>query len=107
MSWGSAGLNFEWQERIYPVEAQIVKNLIYPAVIGMDILREHRSITFDFNGPKSPINICLSLNEIMIKPLKLIPDIDISKIRPIAIPSRPHYKEKEFFARECQLSMNQ
>jgi len=46
---GKAIVTVEWDGRIYDVEVNVVNSLVAPMVLGMDVLRRHKSVTLNFN----------------------------------------------------------
>ena len=45
---GKGAIIVEWNECFYDVDVNIVTSLVAPMVLGMDVLRRHKSVTMNF-----------------------------------------------------------
>jgi len=51
----------------------VMDNLMWDVIVGREFLKEHQSVSFEFGGPKRPLN----LNSLDV--LKVVRQFDFSK----------------------------
>ena len=91
------GENIYKNTKIFTTESLVAK-----MIIGKDILSKHSAVTLQFGGKLSETTLCLSISQLKITPLELLPGIDIQKIKPIATRSRINLRNKDFIHNQIQ-----
>lgn len=86
----------------HSVKLTIVTQLVAPLIVGLDILRQYSDITIDLGGHLESSRFCLALSTMNTQPYSLIPGVDISKLKPIAMPSRRHVQHQTFIEKEIE-----
>ena len=70
------------------VTLAVLKDLCADLIIGRDVLQQHRSVSFDFGGPRSPLQVCI-FHAAKVEPAKLFSSLS-SDCKPISVKSRRH-----------------
>ena len=88
---------------IYDVTLNVVDNLIVPLIIGMNLLRQHSKVIMSFGGSMEPLEFCFALFPIRGTPTyRLLPNVDIDKLKPVATPSRRYSPHSDFIKSEIK-----
>jgi len=93
---GKCQLEMEWDSRYYSPEVLVVPSLVAPVVLGLDVLKQHESLTLNFAGSKDAISVCMALQSISCTKYDLLPGVDTTKLKPIATSSRPNRNHTSF-----------
>ena len=100
-------------ERDYPDQKlYIMKNLCVDVILGLDWQARHKSLTFKFNGPEPPIEVCDSneepgvcaLAQMDTEPAQLFANLT-PDCKPVAAKSRRYRLADKRFIREEVLSL--
>lgn len=78
----------------------VTDSLVSPLIIGRDILGQHSQIAIHLGGWDKQATFCAALKSLQIEPPTLLPGVEVSKIKPIATPSRPNQRHSQFIASE-------
>ena len=97
----------EWKNHLYAVKVSVVKNLLAPVVLGLDVLSQHQSITVKFQGLKPPISVCMTLKEMSCQPCRLAQGVDFSLIKPVVTTSRPNQRDSDFIKTEIKRMLSE
>ena len=79
----------------------VVDELVFPMIIGMDLLRHHSKVVLSLGGSLEPLEICCALSPVQGTPTyRLLPGVDLDSLKPLAAPSRRYTRHAEFIATE-------
>lgn len=76
----------------------IVYNLCADVIIGLDLLKNHRSLELQFGGDREPLLIC-NVMQASVPPASIFSNLS-PDVKPIAIKTRNFNKEDELFIKE-------
>lgn len=79
----------------------VMKDMVTPLIIGMDILKMHDKVIISMGGNQPPLSLCLGLQSMKCQPFELLPGIDTSKLKPIATPNRSAGRDENFV--KCEI----
>ena len=85
-------------EHIYKQQPLLIVNqLCADIIIGHDLLKNHKTLEFNFGGPRDTLKVCVM--QASVPPASLFTNLS-PNITPIAIKSRRYSKDDEEFIRE-------
>ena len=94
-------------EKLYPKFCMLIlPGLCSDILLGLDFLSQHQSVSFQHNGPKSPLTEC-GLSVLKVESPDLLSNLT-SDVHPIATKSRRYCREdQEFIASEVRRLLNE
>ena len=100
---GEVVVDLTLKERIIPgIVIEVIENLFIDVIIGKDLLRRHKKVTFNFGGPGKELIIGAVSNhfpEMNVEPPSLFENLS-PNIKPIATKSRRYSNEDTKFIKE-------
>ena len=81
----------------------VVSELVFPVIVGMDLLCQHSKVVLSLGGSLEPLEICCALSPIQDTPTyRLLPGVDLERLKPVAVPSRRFTAHADFIKIEVE-----
>lgn len=105
---GSINCKIHFGENIHRLTAKVHKNLVAPVIIGRNLMNEYSEIILKLGGqlPPTTQNLthalyqCSTMKSINCNTYRLLPNVNIFQLKPIASPSRRFTKHQDFVKEE-------